>query len=100
MLNANFIRLFTEREAIVPGAVEVLVTACAVLQLIAVTRANGKLLGYTVGKDGFAGLNCVTSYNHIINIINQSCKHNAHHKLILCEKRKVLLRWVMARSAA
>lgn len=52
MLNANFIRLFSEREAIVPGAVEVLETACAVLQLIAVTRANGKLLGYTVGKDG------------------------------------------------
>lgn len=51
-------------------------------------------------KGWLAGLNCITSYNHIINMIYQSCKHNAHHKLILCEKRKVLLRWVMARSAA
>lgn len=52
MLNANFIRLFSERKAIVPGAVEVLVAACAILQLVAVAGANGELLGYTAGEHG------------------------------------------------
>lgn len=61
MLNANLIRLFAERKAIVPGAVEVLVAARSVLQLVAVARANGELLGYTAGEGGVAGLNCITS---------------------------------------
>lgn len=52
MLNAYFICLFSERKPIVPGAVEVLVTARAIFQLIAITRANGLLLGYTVGREG------------------------------------------------
>lgn len=51
MLNAYFICLFSECKPIVPGAVEVLVTACAIFQLIAITRANGLLLGYTVGRE-------------------------------------------------
>lgn len=51
MLNANFIHLFSERKAIVPRAVKVLVAAGSILQLVAVTRANGKLLGYAAGED-------------------------------------------------
>lgn len=50
MLNPNFIHLFSECKAIVPGAVKVLVAAGAVLQLVAVARANGKLLRYTAGE--------------------------------------------------
>lgn len=52
MLNADFIRLLSECEAVVPRAVEVLVAACAVLQLVAVARADGELLGHAAREDG------------------------------------------------
>lgn len=53
MLNAVFGRLFRGGESVVPGAVEVFETTCAIFQLIALTRYNGLLLGHTAGRDEF-----------------------------------------------
>lgn len=53
MLNAVFGCLFWGGEPVVPGPVEVFETACAIFQLIALTRYNGLLLGHTAGRDKF-----------------------------------------------
>lgn len=50
VLDAVFGRLFWGGEPVVPGAVEVLETARAILQLIALTRYDGLLLGHAAGR--------------------------------------------------
>lgn len=47
MLNAVFGCLFRGGKSVVPGAVEVLETICAIFQLITLTRYDSLLLGNT-----------------------------------------------------
>ena len=50
VLDAVFGRLFWRGEAVVPGAVEVLETARAILQVVALTGHDGLLLGHTAAR--------------------------------------------------
>ena len=51
VLDAVFGRLFWRREAVVPGAVEVFETGGAVLQVVALARDDGLLLGNAARRE-------------------------------------------------
>lgn len=53
VLDAVFGCLFWWGEPVVPGAMEILETACAIVQLIALTGHNGLLLGHTVERGNY-----------------------------------------------
>lgn len=53
VLDAVFGRLFWRREAVVPGAVEVFETGGAILQVIALARYDGLLLGNTAWREDY-----------------------------------------------
>lgn len=50
VLDAVFSCLFWGGEPVVPGAMEFLEAACAIFQLVALTRNDGLLLGYAAGN--------------------------------------------------